>query len=108
ALLRAELSPALEGYEAAKRRRGALDFHDLLAVLRATLMRSAPVRRALAARIDHVVVDEVQDTDPLQLDVIALLAAGDPEESEPTRAAPGPGKLFVVGDPKQSIYAFRR
>ncbi len=108
ALLRAELWPALAKYEDAKRKQGALDFHDLLSVLRATLIRSAAVRRALAARIDHVVVDEVQDTDPMQLDVVALLAAADPEVSDPEQAAPGPGKLFIVGDPKQSIYAFRR
>lgn len=107
-LLRSELWPALAKYEAAKRKLGALDFHDLLAVLRATLMGSVAVRRALAARIDHVVVDEVQDTDPLQLDVVALLAAADPEVSSPELAVPAPGKLFVVGDPKQSIYAFRR
>jgi ATP-dependent exoDNAse (exonuclease V) beta subunit len=107
-LLRSELWPALTKYEAAKRKLGALDFHDLLAVLRETLMRSVHVRRALAARIDHVVVDEVQDTDPLQLDVVALLAAADPEVSDPELAVPAPGKLFVVGDPKQSIYAFRR
>jgi len=108
ALLRSELWPALAKYEAAKRKRGALDFHDLLAVLRSTLMSSVAVRRALASRIDHVVVDEVQDTDPLQLDVVALLAAADPEVSDPELAVPAPGKLFVVGDPKQSIYAFRR
>jgi ATP-dependent helicase/nuclease subunit A len=108
ALLRADLMPALDRYEEAKKKEGALDFHDLIALLRRTLVDNVEVRRILSSRIDHVVVDEVQDTDPLQLDIIALLAAADPEIADPALAAPGPGKLFVVGDPKQSIYAFRR
>ena len=108
ARLRVELTPALARYEAEKRARGALDFHDLLAVLLCTLRTSEEARRFFAARIDHVVVDEVQDSDPVQLELIALLASGDPAVSDPAAALPGPGKLFVVGDPKQSIYGFRR
>jgi ATP-dependent exoDNAse (exonuclease V) beta subunit len=55
-----------------------------------------------------VFVDEFQDTDPLQAEILMLLAAADPDEVDWTRADPVPGKLFLVGDPKQSIYRFRR
>ena len=74
-----------------------LDFMDLL--LRAEgLLSSAPaVARRLSGRFRHIFVDEFQDTDPLQAKVLTALAADGPQ-----------GKLFVVGDPKQSIYGFRR
>src|SRR4030095_2390135 len=51
---------------------------------------------------------EFQDTDPLQSEILMLLAADDPDEQNWRNARPVPGKLFVVGDPKQSIYRFRR
>ncbi len=63
---------------------------------------------ALQARFDHYFVDEFQDTDPLQAEILLLLAADDPSEDDWRRARPIPGKLFLVGDPKQSIYRFRR
>jgi len=53
-------------------------------------------------------VDEFQDTDPLQAEILLLLAADNPKHSESFKARPVPGKLFLVGDPKQSIYKFRR
>ena len=53
-------------------------------------------------------MDEFQDTDPLQAELLLLLAADDPDERDWTRVRPVPGKLFMVGDPKQSIYRFRR
>src|SRR5690606_5972040 len=56
----------------------------------------------------HLFVDELQDTDPLQLEILLLLAADDPAESDWRRTRPVAGKLFLVGDPKQSIYRFRR
>jgi len=84
-------------YEARKARAGCLDFMDLL--LRARdLVRDRPdVRRDFQQAIRYLLVDEFQDTDPLQLETVLLLADGAP-----------PGSLFVVGDPKQSIYRFRR
>jgi ATP-dependent exoDNAse (exonuclease V) beta subunit len=66
------------------------------------------VRSYLQNRFTHVFVDEFQDTDPLQAEVLLLVACGDPCETDWKAAAPAPGKLFVVGDPKQSIYKFRR
>ncbi len=53
-------------------------------------------------------IDEFQDTDPIQAEVMLLLTADDPNETDWRRCRPVPGSLFVVGDPKQSIYRFRR
>ena len=59
-------------------------------------------------RFTHYFVDEFQDTDPLQAEILLLLAADDPSETDWRKVQPVPGKLFLVGDPKQSIYRFRR
>jgi ATP-dependent helicase/nuclease subunit A len=102
------LLPAAEEYEAYRLRRGQLDFQDLL-MQAAKLLREHPeVRRDFTERYACLLVDEYQDTDPVQAEVMFLLAAGDPTEKDWTRCHPRPGSLFVVGDPKQSIYRFRR
>ncbi len=107
-LLRDELWPIVGYYEEAKKRAGVLDFIDLLLVARDLVRDHAAVRAGLQRRISHIFVDEFQDTDPLQAEILLLLAADDPAESDWRRARPLPGKLFIVGDPKQSIYRFRR
>ena len=66
------------------------------------------VRRYFADRFTHLLVDEFQDTDPIQAEVLLLLTADDPGEKDWRRCRPRPGSLIVVGDPKQSIYRFRR
>jgi ATP-dependent exoDNAse (exonuclease V) beta subunit len=66
------------------------------------------VRAYLQRRFSHLFIDEFQDTDPLQAEILLLLAADDPAESDWLNIRPVAGKLFVVGDPKQSIYKFRR
>ena len=71
-------------------------------------MESESVRRELQERFSHILIDEFQDTDPLQADIARLLAADDPTEADPDRVRTIPGKLFIVGDPKQSVYRFRR
>jgi ATP-dependent exoDNAse (exonuclease V) beta subunit len=108
ACLRSELEPILVRYEALKQRYGALDFLDLLLRTRAMLVEHATVRRELQERFTHIFVDEFQDTDPIQADIVLLLAADDPRVTQPAGVRPAPGKLFLVGDPKQSIYRFRR
>jgi ATP-dependent helicase/nuclease subunit A len=107
ACLREDLRALVAEYEEVKVAASKLDFTDLL--LRARdLVRDAPeVRRELQQRFSHVLIDEFQDTDPLQAEILLLLAADDPAERDWTRVRPHPGKLFVVGDPKQSIYRFR-
>ncbi|GMU59255.1 MAG: ATP-dependent DNA helicase [Myxococcaceae bacterium] len=108
ACLHEELLPVVAAYEAEKARVGALDFVDLLIKTRDLVRHSRPVREALQRRFTHLFVDEFQDTDPLQSELVLLLAADDPGVEEPFAVRPVPGKLFVVGDPKQSIYRFRR
>jgi len=93
--------------QAAKASRAVADFDDLL-FRAAELLGDDRVRRRLAGRFDALLVDEVQDTDPIQAEVAALLARS-PEVTGPWDAhPPEPGRLFAVGDPRQSIYRFRR
>jgi len=108
ASLQPELRDAVARYEAEKRRLGVVDYTDLLFELRRVLAMNATVRATLQRRFSHVLVDEVQDTDPMQYEIVRLLVADDASVSDPRAARPVPGKLFVVGDPKQAIYRFRR
>ena len=74
------------------------------------VVRSVPVRRYFQARFDRILVDEFQDTDPLQAELVAFLSEdpATPPASDWHQVSLLPGKLFIVGDPKQSIYRFRR
>jgi ATP-dependent helicase/nuclease subunit A len=108
AALHDELGPLVSEYDHRKNRAGVVDFFDLLSRTRDLLVQDDAVRRALQRRFTHLLVDEFQDTDPLQADILLLLAASDPDERDPERVTPRAGALFVVGDPKQSIYRFRR
>ncbi len=107
-LLAGEMRGLVERYEQAKRRTGRLDFLDLLILARNMVRERPEVRAYLQNRYTHIFIDEFQDTDPLQAELFLLLAAEDPQEDAWQRARPKPGKLFLVGDPKQSIYKFRR
>ena len=106
--LRDDLIPMLDEYARLKDRAGCLDFLDLLLCARNLVRDKTAVRAELQKRFTHLFVDEFQDTDPLQAEILVLLAAGDPQETNWRKVRPVPGKLFIVGDPKQSIYRFRR
>jgi ATP-dependent exoDNAse (exonuclease V) beta subunit len=99
---------------AERRAAGELEFHDLLVLARALLrdpVHGGRARARLRDRYRVLLVDEFQDTDPIQADLAALLATPptDDEEDRPWFDMPvDPGRLFFVGDPKQSIYRFRR
>lgn len=108
ALLHAELRASIDRYEALKQAAGRVDFFDLLLRARDLVRDDAAVRAELQGRFTHVFVDEFQDTDPLQAEIVLLLASADPAIADWREVTPAPGKLFVVGDPKQSIYRFRR
>jgi ATP-dependent exoDNAse (exonuclease V) beta subunit len=98
----------VESYDRLKRGAGKLDFVDLLIIARDLVRDKAEVRRYLQNRFTHIFIDEFQDTDPLQAEILLLLASGDETQSDWMQVTPRPGKLFVVGDPKQSVYKFRR
>ncbi len=108
ARLREELRPVVARYQELKRRAGALDFVDLLIRARDLLRGNPAVRSDVQERYSHFFVDEFQDTDPLQAEILLLLASRETDETDWRKVAPVPGKLFLVGDPKQAIYRFRR
>jgi len=88
---------------------GWMSFSGLLARARTMLRNHPKVRREVKSQIRALLVDEFQDTDPVQYELILLLAEALGEEAQDWRSIRlEPGKLFIVGDSKQSIYAFRR
>jgi ATP-dependent exoDNAse (exonuclease V) beta subunit len=106
--LREELWPVVEGFEELKERAGYLDFLDLLLRARNLVRDNRDIRVELQRRFTHIFVDEFQDTDPLQAEILMLLGADDADQRDWRQVRPVSGKLFIVGDPKQSIYRFRR
>jgi ATP-dependent helicase/nuclease subunit A len=98
---------------ASRRLAGELEFHDLLVLARDVLRNDevgVDVRRALGQRYQRLLLDEFQDTDPIQIEIAVLIASNDPDAGgkDWSTTATEPGRLFFVGDPKQSIYRFRR
>lgn len=102
------LSPLVEAFAEHRRSNGQLTFQDLLAVTAGFLRRDPEARAELGERYRYLLVDEFQDTDPLQAEVCLLLTSPPEEGAEWLQVRPRAGALFVVGDPKQSIYRFRR
>ncbi len=81
-------------YQTAKEKRGYLDYDDLLQQFSTMLQKKPRLRHAVCSLFDEVLVDEMQDTNPIQFEILKHFAA------ERVR-------LFCVGDPAQSIYRFR-
>jgi ATP-dependent helicase/nuclease subunit A len=102
------LLPLRHAFEAHRHATGRLTFQDLLILAARLLREDRAARGELGRRFPRLLVDEFQDTDPLQAEVCFLLAS-DPSEGADWRTVRlRQGALFVVGDPKQSIYRFRR
>ncbi|MCC6509732.1 MAG: UvrD-helicase domain-containing protein, partial [Pirellulaceae bacterium] len=95
-------------YERLKAMSGGLDFTDLLITAARGLRTHAHLRCYFQQRYTHLLVDEFQDTDPIQAETVVLLAADTTQQSDWQKCTLRPGGLFLVGDPKQSIYRFRR
>ena len=93
--------------EKGRREQGLMNFQDLL-MTTARLLRNSEVRRYFQQRFSYLLVDEFQDTDPIQAEIVMLLTGENTDEPDWTKQRPRPGSLFIVGDPKQSIYRFRR
>lgn len=106
AQLQRELVEVVERFKEQKRRLGYLDFSDLIERCRAMLAVQPKLCRRLQARFSVVLIDEFQDTGPAQVELLLRLTAEDPAAA-PEALIPRPGALFLVGDPKQSIYGFR-
>ena len=106
----AQTQPVLHRFRDYKRSAALLDFDDLIFSARDLLRHHDPIRRALAARFSHVLVDEFQDTDPLQAEIFWRLCGEPTSDDAPhdwTNFRIRAGALFLVGDPKQAIYRFR-
>ena len=103
------LSPFARQVFAESRRRNLLPFNALLLLTRNMLADYPDVRRRISHGLRLLLVDEFQDTDPLQYELVFFLAedASGPPAARAFETRLAPGKLFIVGDPKQAIYRFR-
>ena len=107
----AETDHLFEKYTETKRNSALLDFEDLIFSTRDMLRNSDQIRQALGKRYQYILVDEFQDTDPLQTEIFWRLCGEKPENQDLAtdwqQFTIRPGALFLVGDPKQAIYRFR-
>ncbi|HXV76356.1 MAG TPA: UvrD-helicase domain-containing protein, partial [Candidatus Polarisedimenticolaceae bacterium] len=102
------LAPFVIAFREAMLRQSLLTFDGLLVLARDLLRRVPAVRQQVKQRYRMLLVDEFQDTDPVQYEIVLLLgerAGGAADDAFAVELEPG--KLFVVGDEKQSIYRFR-
>ncbi len=100
--------PVVEYYHELRQRISMLNFQDLL-LKTSCLLRDYPeVRQYFQQKYKCLLVDEFQDTDPIQAEIIFYFTGQNVYEKNWQKLIPRPGSLFVVGDPQQSIYRFRR
>ena len=97
----------VQDYTEQRRLDGVADFDDLLIRARDLVRDNRLVRDHFHRRTTHVLVDEFQDTDPIQAELVSWITAPPGASGDWRTVVPQPGRLFVVGDPKQSIYRFR-
>ncbi|NUM34687.1 MAG: UvrD-helicase domain-containing protein, partial [Candidatus Brocadiae bacterium] len=102
------LKQFLEDYQKQKEQKNMLTFEDLLIYTRNMLQKNKEVRKELQQRYRYILVDEFQDTDPLQTEILFFLSEKEPIAEEWQQVCLEEGKFFAVGDPKQAIYRFRR
>lgn len=102
------VQPAVENFRLRRLDEKRLNFNDLLILARDLLRDHTEVRQYFKDRYTHLLVDEFQDTDPIQAEIMMYLTGQDCDEKDWKKLVPDNGSLFVVGDPKQSIYRFRR
>ena len=88
--------------------RSLLNFGDLLVMTSKLLRENSEVRAYFKRKFTHILVDEFQDTDPIQAEIFFFLAGKNIKEADWKNIILDNGALFLVGDPKQSIYRFRR
>lgn len=88
-----EIAALIENYEAKKRDSNYVDYDDLLDIVALQLAQQEDVRLIVCSQYDHVLVDEMQDTNPIQWEILSSLSSV--------------AQLFCVGDDAQSIYGFR-
>jgi ATP-dependent exoDNAse (exonuclease V) beta subunit len=103
-----EVQRFVDEYEQQRRADGDADFDDLLFWARDLLLHNQPARDYFRRRYKVVLIDEFQDTDPVQAELALLLTSDQEPHGDWRTLRPAPGRLTVVGDPKQSIYRFRR
>ena len=96
---RRQLAALLRAVNGRLRAEGLVPFATLLGAAQELLSKRSDVAAAERRKIDQLLVDEFQDTDPVQCRIIRSLALEGPAEERPG--------LFLVGDPKQSIYGWR-
>ena len=90
-------------------REGFVSFDGLLVRARNLLRDHRPLREEFKYLFKAILIDEFQDTDPIQYEILLYLAETPGQSALRWQSVQiQPGKIFVVGDPKQSIYAFRR
>lgn len=106
-LLRA-IRAGISYYDNIRKDTGKLNFQDLLLITSRLLRDHPEIRSYFRKRYSYLLVDEFQDTDPIQAEVMLYLTSENDLEKNWKNLCPVPGSLFVVGDPKQSIYRFRR
>ena len=100
--------PAVESYHKFREKHSMLNFQDLLIKVAKLLKEYPHIRTYFQQKYKTLLVDEFQDTDPIQAEIIFYLTGSDIKEKQWHKLIPRQGSLFIVGDPQQSIYHFRR